>query len=46
MLNIVQYGAAVLEKNIFSAFPYISLCKSLSPWVGLYMTLGTSFERT
>jgi len=30
MLNIVQFGAAVLEK-ISYAFPYISLCKSLSP---------------
>jgi len=34
MLNIVQFGAAVLEKKIFQAFPYILLCKSLSPWGG------------
>jgi len=32
MLHIVPSGAAVLEKKIFYAFPYISLCKSLSPW--------------
>jgi len=31
MLNIVQFGAAVLEK-IFKAFSYILLCKILSPW--------------
>jgi len=24
---IVQFGAAVLEKNIFYVFPYILLCK-------------------
>jgi len=32
MLNIVQFGAAVLEKKFFQALPYISLCKSLRPW--------------
>jgi len=29
MLNIVPFGAAVLEKKIFKP---LSLCKSLSPW--------------
>jgi len=30
--TIVRFGEAVLEKKIFQAFPYILLCKSLSPW--------------
>jgi len=34
MINIVQFGSEVLEKNIFQAFPYILLCKSLNPWGG------------
>jgi len=34
MLDIVRFGAAVLEKKIFSAFPYTLLCKSLSPCGG------------
>jgi len=46
-LNIVPFGAAVLEKKIFEAFPNISICKNLSPWGGaIYITLGTSFEQT
>jgi len=45
MLNIVLFGAAVLEKKSFKAYPYISLCKSLNHWCGPYIILGTSFEQ-
>jgi len=36
MLNIVLFGAAVIEKKIFYAFPYmyILLCQSLRQWGG------------
>jgi len=34
MLNIVPFGAAVLEQNFFLSISYVSLCKSLSPWGG------------
>jgi len=34
MLNIVLFGVAFLEKKIVQVFPYILLCKSLSPWGG------------
>jgi len=33
MLNIVPFGAAVLEK-ILQAFSSISLCKNVIPWGG------------
>jgi len=32
--SLVEIGQVVLEKKIFCAFPYIILCKSLSPWGG------------
>jgi len=34
MLNIIRFGAAVFEKKIVYAFPYIAICKGLSPWGG------------
>jgi len=34
------------EEDFFKTFPYILLCKSLSPWVAPYMTLGTLFGHT
>jgi len=46
MLNIIPFGEAVLEKKIVEEFPYISICKSLSPWGGPNMTPGTLFEQT
>jgi len=35
MLNMIPFGEAVIEKTIVYAFPYISICKSLSPWGGV-----------
>jgi len=40
MLNIIPFGAAVLEKKIFKAFPNILLCKKLSPWGGVIYNPG------
>jgi len=45
MLNIVIFGASVLEKKTFKAFHYTLICKHLSTWGGPYMTQGTSYEK-
>jgi len=44
MLNIVPFGAAVLEK-IFKHFPIYHYVKVYAPGTEPYMTLGTSFEQ-
>jgi len=46
MLNIVQFGAAVLEKKIFKHFLINHYVKVQVPGAGPYMTLGTSIEQT
>jgi len=44
MLYIVPFGAAVMEKIIFKAFPYISVCTNYKPCGARpFMTPGTSF---
>ena len=30
----------VADKNIFLCFPYLLLCKTCDPWVGLFMIQG------
>jgi len=45
MPNINAFRPVVHEK-MFKGFCYINLSKTLSPCVGPYMTLGTSFEQT
>jgi len=49
MLNIVPFGAAVLEKKIFKHFPmvfitYVKVIKALG--AGPFVTPGASFEQT
>jgi len=44
MLNIVPFGAAVLEKKIFKHFPIYHYVKVYASGAGPFVTLGTSFE--
>ena len=34
--SIKTLGFVVSDKNIFSCFPYISLCKTCDPWAGYF----------
>jgi len=45
MLNIVPFGAAVLEKKIFNHFPIYQYVKVSVPGPGPYMTPGTLIEQ-
>ena len=43
--NIKALGLALLDKKMFSYFPYISICKTCDPRAGPFLVPGVEFEQ-
>ena len=44
--NIMALGLVASDKKIFSSFPYISLCKHVTPRASPLLAPGEQFEQT